>query len=196
MTKPIWANNFSKPEILKPIIAAGLIDKEFIEKKETCATSDVFSLNEKFLTSENVVIGTISKIKYLYKEGGGFRTAYKITIEETLKGSLKNNIKVYSFFGPNRKDHRRWKHNVHHVLFEEGDKGIFFINSMADNSTALKYMKKGLIFASDEIKSSYLISDTSLDHGYMKATQKHDEKNTQLNKIKKSFSEILRLTSN
>lgn len=116
------------------------------------------------MMADNVIIGTITDIKYLYKEGAAYRTKYTINVSSTIKGEPSETINIYSRVGPNTRDHRRWIHSSPDIGFEIGDRGLIFIVKNKDK----------LNFLGGEIKGIYLITDNGFNKEYLKHSQKEE----------------------
>lgn len=165
-------------------VYSALINKGLIRDQNTLATcgeGDEMTFEEKVSVSDLVVEGEITSVKYLYRMGGPFRTEYSIRVDRTLFGSAPSGkIRVLSQYGPNTRDHRRWKAAPLRLEFEAGDKGIFILteNKLRElasrNSAHAKSLENSYMFQGHQ-KGVYLFNDDQQpDSLYMEASHKSD----------------------
>lgn len=131
---------FSKSESVIPAAFKGLSESDFQALTQSglirssvdslsCSLTDGLTISEKVALSDLVVDGDIASVTYLYRKGGPFRTLYEIHVNKILFGEQSSNVvRVLSIFGPNTRDHRRWKTPPSGLEFQVGDKGIFILD--------------------------------------------------------------------
>lgn len=183
----------------KSLVERGLVSSTILQGMANCQVTDGYSLSDKFLLADAVVEGTITEIEYLYKQGGPYRTLYTITIGKSWKGDFKNRVQILSPYGPNRRDHRRWKRDPIGIELEVGDKGLFIIDVSALRNgesyrppEANAFLKdKGIFLGGTH--GAYLIKNGDFDKEFLTASGKSNTKIqlTEAHSLMQSVSEIL-----
>jgi hypothetical protein len=146
-----------------------------------CNSSDAQTLEEKYLLADQVILGEVIEVAYLYKEGGPFRTLYTLRVDRPLKGSPATEVRVLSQFGPNSKDHRRWKSHPTRFELETGDKGLFFLESskietLADAQPRFASGLRGKhTFLSDIASGTFIIENGDFDREFLKKSGKRSD---------------------
>lgn len=159
----------------------GLVTDAFEGDPSKCSEKTGLTIGDKSAAADLVVLGSITEIRYLYKLGGPFRTEYTLTVSKKLLGNFPGGkIKVLSGFGPNRKDHRRWKQDPTKVILEIGDEGIFILTQKITKRLEALFPEHGDLLRNNftfqrNMDGVYLIKSGQLDQAFLNATNKSDE---------------------
>ncbi len=129
----------------------------------SCGLSDPRTIGEKILLSELTVLGEITGIEYLYKEGGPIKTVYTMKVASFLRGKGPSVLKIVSPYGPVRRDHRKWKRNTSRLEIEIGDKGVFILTDAITKKMLKQFPEHSELFAKtysiyDDPKGIYLVN--------------------------------------
>lgn len=122
-------------DAMERLRAENLVSEQLLQGGSECARG-THSFSDRFVLSDAAVRGRIVEVRFLYKEGGPFRTLFTVEAEEWLKGKGGKRIGILSQFGPNTRDHSRWKSDPARLRLTVGDQGIFFLSRTATEGMA------------------------------------------------------------
>lgn len=158
---------------LKKLQEKGLLSKKI--EQPVPADADLLSLKEKYVLADVVVIGTVLKRDYLYKEGEIFRTSYDIAVESYLKGTGKNGISVLDFSGPQLRDHSVWAGLQNNVELDSNDRVLVFLKKIPEEKIKKEYPRlEKIAFGRYVFQNSYtgiyILNGDNFDADYIETT--------------------------
>ena len=101
-------------------------------------------------------------------------------MEDELKGGGKKQIEVLSEYGPNRRDHRRWKRDPSDIQLEVGDPGVFFLSQHWLKKVSKRHPdKEGALreryLFQNGLAGVYLTRDGKFDSEFLKVSGKSQQ---------------------
>lgn len=182
------------PAKLKALRDQGLVSSKLGSDADGAFDIGGLPFNDKFALSGAAVRGRIQEIRYLYKEGGPFRTEYVLAAAESWKGKLKGAVSVLSVFGPNSRDHSRWRRDPSSIRLEVGDEGVFLLVRDPLDSLAAQYPDHADFLAGkymflENMSGVYLSKNGEMDERFLAASRK-PEKALKLKECRASADKI------
>ncbi len=158
---------------LQKLQEKGLLSKKI--EQPVPADADILSIKEKFVLADVVVIGTVLKRDYLYKEGEIFRTSYNIVVESYLKGTGKNDITVLDFSGPQLRDHSVWAGLQKNVELNANDRVLVFLKKIPAEKIKKEYPRLekialGRYIFQNSYTGIYILNGDEFDIEYLETT--------------------------